>query len=157
MAEVTGYGLQWIRVIARRFNEGVVVAIGDSRHRNPGAKPLLNDWQQAQLVQALEGPARVGGKWNGPFVAAWMSELLGRPVAPQRGWEYLKGLDYSIKVPRPAHTQADELELQQWKKKLPQQLIELEASVGGAPIRVWAMDSHQVGLKPLVYQDWFPW
>ena len=64
---------------------------------------------------------------------------------------------YSIKVPRPVHTQADELELQQWKKKLPQQLIELEASVGGAPIRVWAMDSHQVGLKPLVYQDWFPW
>ena len=94
MAEVTGYGLQWIRVIARRFNEGVVVAIGDSRHRNPGAKPLLNDWQQAQLVQALEGPARVGGKWNGPFVAAWMSELLSRPVAPQREWEYLKGLDY---------------------------------------------------------------
>ncbi|WP_424103379.1 winged helix-turn-helix domain-containing protein [Moorena producens] len=118
VALVTGYSVPWIRVIARRFNFGGVEAIGDGRHQNPGAKPLLNDIQQAQLMQALEGEAPGGGKWNGPKVALWMSQLLGRRIRPQRGWEYLKGLEYGIKVPRPAHTQADQREQQKWKKKL---------------------------------------
>jgi hypothetical protein len=31
------------------------------RRHNQGAKPLLDDWQQAQLWQALQGPAPDGG------------------------------------------------------------------------------------------------
>jgi len=53
VAEVTGYSVPWIREIAKRFNTGGAEALGDGRHQNPGAKPLLNDWQQAQLMQAL--------------------------------------------------------------------------------------------------------
>jgi len=156
VAEVTGYGVQWIRTLARRFNEEGAKALGDARHHNPGAQPLLDDQQQAQLVQALEGIPPGGGRWTGPKVALWMSEVLGRPVAPQRGWEYLKGLEYSIKMPRPAHTQADEREQEEWKKKLPQRVKELEMKLAKT-VRLWTMDEHRVGFKPKLRRDWFPW
>lgn len=45
-----------------------------------------------------------------------MSQLLGRPIAPQRGWDYLKGLGYCLKVPRPQNLNADGAEQQRWKK-----------------------------------------
>ena len=52
-------------------------------------------------MQALEGDPPEGGKWSGPKVAVWISKVLGRTVAPQRGWEYLRELEYKIKVPHP--------------------------------------------------------
>ncbi len=156
VAIVTGYGLQWIRAIAKRFNKGGAAALGDGRHQNPGAKPLLDEQQEALLVQALEGEPPGGGRWSGPKVAVWMSELLGGSVSPQRGWEYLRGLEYKIKVPRPSHALASELEQQEWKKKLQQRLQELEIKVGKS-LRLWTMDEHRVGLKPVIRRDWFPW
>ncbi|NER02426.1 MAG: helix-turn-helix domain-containing protein [Okeania sp. SIO3C4] len=57
--------------------------MGDGRHQNRGAKPLLDEQQQALLVQALEGKPPGGGRWSGPKVAVWMSELLGGPVSPR--------------------------------------------------------------------------
>lgn len=27
----------------------------------------------------------------------------------------------------------------------------------GKPIRLWTMDEHPVGLKPVIRRDWFPW
>ena len=116
VATVTGYSAHWIRTIARRYNQQGPDAIGDQRHHNRGGKPLLNDEQQAYLLQALEGPAPGGGKWNGPKVALWMSELLGRRVANQRGWDYLRGAEYRLKVPRPAHVEADIEAQVAWKK-----------------------------------------
>ncbi|NEP87738.1 MAG: hypothetical protein F6K18_13440 [Okeania sp. SIO2C2] len=69
--------------------------MGDGRHQNPGAKPLLDEQQQALLVQALEGEPPGGGRWSGPKVGVWMSELLGGPVSSQGGWEDLRGLEYA--------------------------------------------------------------
>jgi len=43
-------------------------------------------------------------------VAAWMSTKLGRPVAVQRGWDYLQRLQdrkHSQQLPRPQHALAD--------------------------------------------------
>ena len=34
-----------------------------------------------------------GDLWDRPKVAAWMSEMLERPIHPQRGWEYLRALE----------------------------------------------------------------
>jgi hypothetical protein len=48
-----------------------------------------------------------------------MSELLARRVSPQRGWEYLPGMRYKLRSPRPEHDKADPIEQEQWKKKLP--------------------------------------
>ena len=41
VAQVTGYGVRWIQEIARRYRAGPE-AIGDRRHTNPGAAPLLD-------------------------------------------------------------------------------------------------------------------
>ncbi|MGK7919077.1 MAG: hypothetical protein AB4080_03600 [Trichodesmium sp.] len=59
-------------------------------------------------------------------------------------------------MPRPSHALASELEQQEWKKKLQQRLQELEIKVGKS-VRLWTMDEHRVGLKPVIRRDWFPW
>ena len=119
VSDVTGYSLHWIRALARRYNQQGPEAMADGRRQNRGQPPLLNDEQQAYLIQALEGPAPGGGRWSGPKVAQWMSHLLGRPIAPQRGWDYLKGLGYRLKVPRPRNMNADQAEQERWKKTSP--------------------------------------
>jgi len=50
---------------------------------------------RAELAVRLQQPPEDGGLWNGPKVAAWMQERVGRPVAAQRGWDYLRLVGYS--------------------------------------------------------------
>ena len=45
-----------------------------------------------------------------------MSEVLEKPVSPQRGWEYLKAMEYRLRIPRPENKQADPIEQEAWKK-----------------------------------------
>jgi transposase len=90
VAEVTGYCRDWIRQVARRYNNGGRAGLGDRRHENPGAEPLLSPQQQAELWEAFQGPPPDGESWNSRTVADWISQRIGRPVAIQRGWDYLK-------------------------------------------------------------------
>lgn len=99
VAEVTGYSLTWIRILVRRYNRWGSQGIEDGRHCNSGAEPLLNDVQQAQLWQMLQGPAPDGGLWNGRKVAEWMSKVTGREIDRYRGWEYLRQLRCRLRVP----------------------------------------------------------
>ncbi|NEQ11256.1 MAG: hypothetical protein F6K37_36785 [Moorea sp. SIO4E2] len=46
---MTGYSWRWIRVIANRYNNLGVAGVGDQRHHNSGALPMLDQVQQAQL------------------------------------------------------------------------------------------------------------
>ena len=80
--EATGYSLRWIRVIANRYNQQGEAGVGDGRHRNCGADPLLDEVEQAQLLQAIVAPVDESGLWNGRKVADWMSRVIERPVAP---------------------------------------------------------------------------
>ncbi len=96
-----------MREIARRYREDGPAGIGDRRHGNPGAAPLLDAVRQAQLREALAGPAPDGGIWSCRGVAAWMSDLLGRPVSAQRGWEWMRRLGFTPQRPRPRETRAD--------------------------------------------------
>jgi len=114
--EVTGYCLAWIRSIAHRSNQGGPQALGDRRHSNPGGNFLLSVEQQAQLEQALEGPAPDGGLWTGREVASWILAQTGRQLHPQRGWEYLKRLGYSKRILRPRHAKADPMTQEAFKK-----------------------------------------
>lgn len=107
VARVTGYGVRWIQEVARRYRDEGPAAIGDRRHTNPGAPPLLHRTQQEQLRAALAGPAPDGGLWTGRQVARWMSQLLGRPVSPQRGWEWMRRLGFTPQRPRPREPRAD--------------------------------------------------
>lgn len=117
VAEMTGYSLNWIYELVWGYNRLGAASLGDKRRENEGRTPLLDEQQQALLGQALQDPPEDGGLWTGPKVARWMSELLGQRVAPQRGWDYLKGLEYVRRRPRPAHIESDIEEQEQWKKK----------------------------------------
>lgn len=107
VAAVVGYSVEWVRKLIGRWNAAGPAAMADRRHRNPGGTPLLSVAQRDELRAALEGPAPGGGLWTGPEVARWMSARLGRPVAPQRGWEALRRLGFTLQRPRPRATQAD--------------------------------------------------
>jgi transposase len=99
--------VNWVREVARRYRMDGPAGIGDRRHGNPGAAPLLDAAQQAQLQEVLAGPAPDGGLWTGRQVAKWMSAALRRPVCVQRGWEWLRRLGFTPQRPRPRATQAD--------------------------------------------------
>jgi transposase len=116
VAQVTGYSVTWVREIARRYREDGPSGIGDRRHTNPGASPLLDAAQQEQLRAALSGAAPDGGIWSCRSVAAWMSQTLGRPVSQQRGWEWMRRLGFTPQRPRPRETRADPAMQEAFKK-----------------------------------------
>ena len=118
--EATGYSRGWIQQLARRYNADGPQALGDRRHRNPGAREraLLSADQQEELREALTNPPPDGGMWNLRKVGKWIEQKTGHVVSnkKQRGWEYLKRLEQSPKVPRPHHKKANNGEQEAFKK-----------------------------------------
>jgi transposase len=107
VAGITGYGGRWVAEIVRRYNGAGPDGLGDRRRGNAGARPLLDEARRAALAEALRGAPPDGGLWSGPRVAAWIAAATGREVHPQRGWDYLKRLGFTLKRPRPRHARAD--------------------------------------------------
>jgi transposase len=116
VARVTGYSVNWVREVAKRYREDGPAGVGDRRRGNPGAAPLLDADQQERLRAALAGPAPGGGLWTCRSVAAWMSQTLGRPVGEQRGWEWMRRLGFTPQRPRPRETRADPAAQDAFKK-----------------------------------------
>ena len=108
VAQVTGRKTQWVQRTVRRFNAAPQSGVADRRHENRGKRPLLSLEQRSALGGALEGSAHDGGPWSWPKVALWMGEILGRSVRPQRGWDALRRLGFTVQRPRPHHQQADD-------------------------------------------------
>lgn len=133
--ELTGYSRGWIQKLAGRYNSDGPEALGDRRHQNPGAREraLLSAEQRQELAEALRKPPEDGGMWNSPKVGEWIEEKTGKAVASkkQRGWEHLRRLGNSPKVPRPCHAaKADEREQRRLLKKAPDEGDEAQ---GGLP------------------------
>lgn len=154
VAEITGYSRSWIYELVWGYNRVGPETLGDGRVGNPGAAPILDDVQQANLWQALKGSAPDGGLWNGRKVADYLSELIGQPISRQQGWEYLKQMRMRLRVPRPSHSGAEEDEQDAWKKKLQQQVERIESEHPNAAIEVWSEDEHRIGLHPVVRRIW---
>ena len=75
VSSVTGYCLEAIRKIPRRYNQQGKEGLVDCCHKHPGQKGFLSDEWQAQLEMALQEKAPDGGLWNGPKVGDWLTEI----------------------------------------------------------------------------------
>jgi transposase len=104
VAEVLAFVPRWVEQLAARYNASGPGALGDRRRRNGRAASLLTPEVLSALAERLKRPPEDGGLWSGPKVAAWMARHLGlAAVHPQRGWEALKRLEWSLQAPRPRH------------------------------------------------------
>ena len=107
VAEVLALVPRWVTQLAARYNTSGPDALGDRRRRNGKAASLLTEAVLAALAERVQAPPEDGGLWSGPKVAAWMARHLGlAKVHPQRGWEALKRIGWSIQAPRPLHARA---------------------------------------------------
>lgn len=107
VARLTGYSEDWVRTIVHRYNDAGPAGVVDGRRANRGRPPVVSVAVRTDLRDRLVDPPADGGLWSGPKVAAWLSERLGRPVSPQRAWEVLQRIDYSLHQPRPHARAAD--------------------------------------------------
>src|SRR3954463_1703713 len=112
VAEVTGYSSVWVSKILWRYNG--LAGLGDGRLENSGAAPLLDPAQGEEVRDLVSEPPPHGGL--GRKVAHWITGRIGRTVSPQRGVEYLRRLDLTRQVPRPANPKASLYEQARFKK-----------------------------------------
>src|SRR3954466_10574941 len=104
VAAVTSFGRRWIEQLLARYNAAGPEALGDLRRRNGGVPSVLRPALLERLRARLTQPPPDGGLWSSRKVAAWMAGELGlAAVLPQRGWEALKAIGWSVQKPRPRH------------------------------------------------------
>lgn len=102
VAVTTAFGERWIEQLLARYNAAGPEALGDLRRRNGASATILKPELLAKLRDRLCEPPADGGLWSSRKVADWMAAELGlTSVAPQRGWEALKAIGWSIQKPRP--------------------------------------------------------
>jgi transposase len=110
IAEVSAtvsYARRWVERLLARYNAEGVEALGDRRRRNGMRPSVLKPELLDKLKARLRAPPPDGGLWTSSKVAAWMAGELGlAAVLPQRGWEALKAIGWSVQKPRPRHPAA---------------------------------------------------
>ena len=105
-AQTVGVSARWASALIARYNAQGAAGLGDGRHANPGAAPLLDAAQQRALAAALTRPPPDGGLWTGRKVATWMATHAGVRTNAKRGIVYLRRLGRTPQVPRPCHVAA---------------------------------------------------
>lgn len=102
VAEVLAFMPRRVEELAARDNAFGPAALGAQRRRNGRAASLLSEDVLAALAERVRTPPEDGGLWTGPTMAAWIAARRGRAhVPPQRGWQALKRLNWSLQTPRP--------------------------------------------------------
>ncbi len=118
VAERIGLTPAWVRTVLKRWNAEGPSGLADRRADRNGGRSKLTPQQQAELYAALEQPPPDGGLWSGPKVAAYARDRFGVTVCKQTGWEWLKGLGFSLQVPRPKNPGAAADERRRaWKRR----------------------------------------
>ncbi|WP_313898381.1 helix-turn-helix domain-containing protein [Methylobacterium sp. J-068] len=118
VAAMTGFVQRWLEQLAQRYNQFGPDALGDRRRRNGTSPRLLTPELLDKLRACLAEPPPDGGTWSTPKIAAWMAAELGMvSVYPQRAWEALRAIGWSIQAPRPKNPAAAGPEAQAAFKK----------------------------------------
>jgi transposase len=131
VAATTAFGVRWVEKLLARYNAGGPDALGDLRRRN-GARPTILKPELLDRLRArLAEPPPDGGLWSSRKAATWMAGELGLgSVAVQRGWEALRAVGWSVRVPRPEHpARATAEEQEAFKKSSPPSLPRRRSSI----------------------------
>ncbi len=118
VSALTSFVPRWIEELQARYNALGPQALGDLR-RNNGTEPsVLKPELLEKLKLRLVDPPPDGGVWTSAKVAVFMAQELGfKKLAPQRGWEALQAVGWSIQSPRPKNpNSATEDQAQTFKK-----------------------------------------
>lgn len=116
VARLTGYSETWLRTLVHRYNAAGPAGLRDRRHANLGQPPLVPPAVREELRAVLADPPSDGGLWTSPKVATWLSARLDRAISPQRAWEVLRSIGFTLHQPRPRATTADPLVQAAFKK-----------------------------------------
>src|SRR3954467_8671075 len=104
VAATVSYAQRWgERLLARPTPPGPP-PLGDLRRRNGTSPSVLKPDLLEKLKARLLEPPPDGGLWTSPKGAASMAGAPGAARgSPQRGWEALKAINWSVHKPRPRH------------------------------------------------------
>jgi transposase len=107
VAATVSFAPRWVERLLARYNAHGPQVLGDLRRQNGASPSVLKPDLLNKLEERLREPPADGGRWTSAKVAAWMAAELGLArLAPQRGWEALKALGWSVQTPRPRHPRA---------------------------------------------------
>ena len=107
VAATVSFAPRWVERLLARYNAQGPQALGDLRCLNGASPSVLKPDLLTKLEHRLRAPPPDGGLWTSAKVATWMAAELGLAhVAPQRGWDALKALGWSVQKPRPRHPRA---------------------------------------------------
>ncbi len=137
-------------MVVRRYHHHGPAVLADQPQHHKGTPSLLTGEHQQQVQRVLEQAPVGGGLWTGPQVGKSDGWANRAHDPPQRGWESLKRLGFSLQVPRPPHHNADPGKPELFKRELPEQVREIQH----AQVARWAMDEHRMGLKPVIRRVW---
>lgn len=121
VSALTSFAPRWIEQLQARYNALGPQALGDLRRNNGTRASVLRPELLEELKVRLREPPADGGLWSSGKVAKWMAHRLGlEALAPQRGWEALRAIGWSIQSPRPKHPKsATAEEAEAFKKSSP--------------------------------------
>ena len=107
VSAMTSFVPRWIEELLARYNALGEAALGDLRRHNGAHASVLKRDLLEKLKIRLREPPPDGGVWSSRKVADFMAGELGlENLAPQRGWEALKAIGWSIQSPRPKNPKA---------------------------------------------------
>lgn len=90
----------WVRAVLERWDADGPDGLADRRAEVNGGRYNLTTDQQIDLWAAIQQAPPDGGLWTGPKVAGYVRDCWGVSVCKQTGWEWLRGLCFSLQVPR---------------------------------------------------------
>jgi transposase len=144
----------WVLTVIHRYNAGGPDGLRDRRRSSPGHPPMVAVAVREELRARLADPSPDGSLWTSPKVAVWLSEQVGRTISPQRAWETMRRIGFSLHQLRPGHPAADPVAQAAFEKGLAEAVTTVRTAHPDARVTAWAEDEHRLGLIPIRCRVW---